>query len=90
MAAVLEHNDSSDTTQFSLFDSSKSDSSSLHCDEVASTITDVTESLGMVSMLCGVEVTMDFLNDINSILRQHLYTYRVVMDREAEIGRVNR
>eukprot|EP00299_Pterocystis_sp_00344_P015937 c7975_g1_i2.p1 GENE.c7975_g1_i2~~c7975_g1_i2.p1 ORF type:complete len:561 (+),score=158.40 c7975_g1_i2:45-1685(+) len=71
---------------------SKSDTSSViddSMDEVSSTISSVAESLGMVTLVCGTEVTVDFLNHLDQLLRQHLHMFRIVMDREAEIMRVN-
>lgn len=39
--------------------------------------------------MCGTEVTRSFLDSINLVLRQHLHSYRIVMDRENEIQRLN-
>jgi hypothetical protein len=82
---------------FDLFDTSsshntsesKSETSSV-LDEVSSTVDSVAESIGAHAIMCGVEVTLEFLEQLDQVLREHLHRVRLAAERDAELMRVNR
>eukprot|EP00300_Choanocystis_sp_HF-7_P020208 c20534_g1_i2.p1 GENE.c20534_g1_i2~~c20534_g1_i2.p1 ORF type:complete len:462 (+),score=87.20 c20534_g1_i2:140-1525(+) len=57
-------------------------------DEVSSAAASVADSLDRMTTLCGFDVTVDFMNEMDLILKSHLHGYQMAVRRDEELRRL--
>eukprot|EP00300_Choanocystis_sp_HF-7_P020207 c20534_g1_i1.p1 GENE.c20534_g1_i1~~c20534_g1_i1.p1 ORF type:complete len:427 (+),score=76.12 c20534_g1_i1:111-1391(+) len=57
-------------------------------DEVSSAAASVADSLDRMTTLCGFNVTIDFMNEMDLILKSHLHGYQMAVRRDEELRRL--